>query len=150
MGLLLLLLLLLLLPTTTTTTTTYYYYYYFYYQATRFCTPEMIEIILPHLKNELRETQSPSKVIFITRALGNLGRPEVLDMLVPVIRGEKVTEKQVRATATFALTRLARTTPHPHVIRVIKDLLMPIFSSPEEPTQVRIAAFTTLMCARPR
>lgn len=113
-----------------------------------YCTSEEIELLLPYLKQELKESTKTSRAIVLLQAIGNLGSYHSYNVLRQVVTGQMHSEKQIRAKAIFALARIAEEAPF-HLRHEIQALLKPIYSSPVEEDEVRMSAFVALLATQP-
>ncbi|CAG0902268.1 unnamed protein product, partial [Cyprideis torosa] len=113
-----------------------------------YCTRKDAEILLPYLKEQLDQTNDTSKLIVLVQAIGNLGIEESYPLLRPFITGKVEVAKQVRVKAIFAVSHLFENSLR-SLITQVQSTLMPIFSSPLEPTEVRLAAYVAILKSRP-
>ncbi|CAG0883141.1 unnamed protein product [Cyprideis torosa] len=113
-----------------------------------YCTRKDAEILIPYLKEQLGQTNDTSKLIVLVQAIGNLGIEESYPLLRPIITGKVEVAKQVRVKAIFAVSHLFENSPR-SLITQVQSTLMPIFSSPLEPTEVRLAAYVAILKTRP-
>ncbi|CAG0908379.1 unnamed protein product, partial [Cyprideis torosa] len=113
-----------------------------------YCTRKDAEILIPYLKEQLGQTNDTSKLIVLVQAIGNLGIEESYPLLKPIITGKVEVAKQVRVKAIFAVSHLFENSPR-SLITQVQSTLKPIFSSPLEPTEVRLAAYVAILKTRP-
>jgi hypothetical protein len=113
-----------------------------------YCTSKDAEILIPYLKEQLYQTKDSSKLIVLVQAIGNLGVEESYPLLRPIITGKVETEKQVRVKAIFAVSNIFENSRR-SLVKQVQYTLKPIFSSPLEPTEVRLAAYVAILKSRP-
>ncbi|CAG0904566.1 unnamed protein product [Cyprideis torosa] len=113
-----------------------------------YCTSKDAEILIPYLKEQLYQTKDTSKLIVLVQAIGNLGVEESYPLLRPIITGKVETEKQVRVKAIFAVSNIFENSRR-SLVKQVQSTLKPIFSSPLEPTEVRLAAYVAILKSRP-
>lgn len=113
-----------------------------------FCHPESDLVVnkwIPFLQRELRESSSTEKKNIVITSLGLLSHRNVIPVLVPVI--ERSTEGASNLNRFLAIYSLA------HAGRRNPELTIPIvfsvYSNRAESTEIRVAAFNTLLKLNP-
>lgn len=107
---------------------------------------QVIEELLPFFKERIESAQTSWERAIYAQAIGNLGTPEVIEILRPYFYGEKDSNPRVRSTAMYAL---ASWKLPPVVRREVFDLLMKIVDNVGEHPEVRQRAIKVLLSWQP-
>jgi hypothetical protein len=111
------------------------------------CPEEMKQRFLNELQQELRHAQSQNshwRQIVMIQAIGNTLAPEAAEILKPIISGKQTTCPVLRSKAIYALQGAAKVAPRKAV-----KILAPVYFNQEEMPEIRIAALSMLIAARP-
>ena len=107
----------------------------------------LLDEYIPLLNEMLVESKyDPNKEMkpVIITAIGKLGHPKALKLLVDVAQGIQGEEPMLRSLAVYSMRRLAIQNP-----AQIKVILLPIINNPFEHADVRIAALAVLPWTQP-
>ena len=110
-------------------------------------SPILLDDYIPLLKEMLVESErDPSKEMkpVIITAIGKLGHPKALKLLVNVAQGIQGEEPMLRSLAVYSMRRLAIHNP-----TQIKVILLAMINNPFENADVRIAALAVLPWTKP-
>ena len=125
-----------------------------------FCNPQseiVVEKFIPFLTHELKTATHSDRRNLIIYALGSLSHKDVVPTLLPIVEGSGPTfrpeytprsEFEYRNVSRFlSIYGLANSgKKHPEIVLPV---VFSIFNNPAENTEVRIAAFNTLMSLNP-
>ncbi|XP_037088058.1 vitellogenin-1-like [Pollicipes pollicipes] len=101
----------------------------------------MIQQMIPFLTQQAHQRQEPEKLAYI-QALGNIGHKEVIPVLQSFFT---VANSPLAASkAIYALYNVNEKYPE-----TIRELVMPVFNDLSRPTEVRLAAVTTVLASNP-
>lgn len=103
--------------------------------------------VIPYLARELKEAvkaEDSIKIQVYTRALGNLGHPQILNVFEPYLEGQVLVTDFQRLAMVVALDKLTQNYP-----RLSRSVLFKIYQNVGEVHQVRVAAVFLLMRTTP-
>jgi hypothetical protein len=107
------------------------------------CPSQLREKIVQKAVESLKSAESEEKRILVIRAMANMALNETVDELAEIIEDDSV-PLYIRTQAAFALKPVA-----PQAPELIYDVLMPVYRDTSKPTQLRIAAYVSIMNAKP-
>jgi hypothetical protein len=107
------------------------------------CPTQLREKIVQRTVDALKSADSDERRILIIRGMANMALNETIDELAEIIEDESV-PLYIRTQAAFALKPVAPQSPE-----MVYDVLLPVYRDTSKPTQLRIAAFVSLMNAKP-
>lgn len=115
-----------------------------------FCEPTseiVVQKWIPHLASLLREQDYMKKNVAIV-SLGKLSHKQVLPLLLPVIEGKMEQQSNEISLSRFlAIYSLAQ--PGMNYPEMVTPVLMSVYLNPGETTEVRVAAFNSLLKMSP-
>lgn len=110
-----------------------------------YCPEEIKQRFMNELQQELRSVQGEHwRQIVMIQAIGNTLAPRAAEILKPIISGKHTTCPVLRSKAIYALQGAARLAPRKAV-----KILAPVYFNQEEMPEIRIAALSMLVTARP-
>ncbi|KAK2723052.1 hypothetical protein QYM36_003295, partial [Artemia franciscana] len=112
-----------------------------------FCSPSdplIVAQFIPLLSHTLRKDSPRMDKFVALTALGNLGHPGIMPVLIPVIEGQVDSSINVRTKAVISLHKLVQ-----NENQRASQILLSVYQNPSEHYQVRIAAFILLILGNP-
>jgi hypothetical protein len=109
------------------------------------CPSEVRERVVQKTTQILKSVKKDDEElkILVIKVIGNMGLNETVDELAEIIEDDN-TPVYIRTEAIHALKKIAPEEPE-----LVLDILLPLYRHTNNPTQVRIAAFTMMLAAKP-